>query len=71
MAITIQIDYVLCISLGIGIGVIVSWIYHKRKNKTQANRTYYRNSYDGTQRTRTRNIVEISKPNRLEDSRMQ
>jgi len=36
MAITIQIDYVLCISLGIGIGVIVSWIYHKRKNKTQA-----------------------------------
>jgi hypothetical protein len=35
MAITILIDYTLCISLGIGIGVIASWIYSKRKNKTK------------------------------------
>ena len=35
MAITILIDYTLCISLGIGIGVLASWIYHKRKNKTK------------------------------------
>jgi ferritin-like protein len=35
MAITILMDYILCISLGIGIGVIVSWVYHKRRNKTE------------------------------------
>jgi ferritin-like protein len=35
MAITILIDYTLCISLGIGIGVLASWIYHTRKYKTK------------------------------------
>ena len=35
MAITIQVDYILFISLGIGIGLIAFWIYDKRRNKTQ------------------------------------
>ena len=36
MAITILMDYVLCTCLGIGIGSIASWLYHKRKYKTKA-----------------------------------
>jgi ferritin-like protein len=36
MAIPILVDYTLCVCLGIGIGVIASLMYHKRKNKTKA-----------------------------------
>ena len=36
MGITLLVDYTLCISLGIGIGLIAFWIYYNRKNKTKA-----------------------------------
>jgi hypothetical protein len=36
MAITILMDYFLCTCLGIGIGSIASWLYHKRKYQTRA-----------------------------------
>jgi ferritin-like protein len=35
MGVILLVDYILCISLGIGIGVIASWMYYKRKNKTK------------------------------------